>query len=91
MKLVGIFFKCNFQFAGYFIKFPALFKKCRKMTSVVTLTFDPRSCNIDKVTPRYDITIPPQNKFNPTNGRGGVRGQTHIHTHTNRRLTSIII
>ena len=77
------------QFSGQFIKFPKLKQKSMTLTSVVTLTFDPRSWKIDKVTPGYQFNVPSQNKVNPTNGLGGVRGHTYIHT--DRGLTSIII
>ena len=82
MKFVWHFWKNNFQFSGQFIKFPKFKQKSMTLTSVVTLTFDPRSWKIDKATPGYQINIPPQNKVNPSNGLGGVRGQTDIHTYT---------
>ena len=50
--------------------------------SVMTLTFDPRSLNINKVTFGYEISISLQIKVNPTYGLGGVRAQTHTHTQT---------
>ena len=52
------------------------------LTSMVTLTFDPRSWNIVYMLSGYDTHLPTKYEVNPSIGLGGVWGQTHRHTHT---------
>ena len=59
------------------------------MTSVVTLTFDIRSWDINQVTPRYKMKLFPTYEGNRPSGLGGDSGHTYTHRHTNRGATSI--
>ena len=54
---------------------------------MVTLTFGPRSCYVNKVTRTDDIYHTPKHKPNPSNGLEGIHGQTDRHTH--RGVTGI--
>ena len=40
------------------------------------------SSNIDKILEGDMMNLSTKNEVNPTNGLGGVRAQTHRHTHT---------
>ena len=50
------------------------------MTSVMTLTFNIRSCDMNQVTSRYKMTLFPTYEGNRPNGLGGDSGQTHKQT-----------
>ena len=51
------------------------------LTSMVTLTFDPRSWNIVYMLSGYETHLPTKYEVNPSIGLGGVWAQTHRHTH----------
>ena len=57
----------------------------------MTVTFDPRSGNIDNDIPRKANNIIPKNEVNPTTGLGGVHEHTHTHAKLDRVPISIII
>ena len=50
------------------------------LTSMVTLTFDPRSWNIVYMLSGYETHLPTKYEVNPSIGLGGVWGQTDTHT-----------
>ena len=56
------------------------------LTSMVTLTFDPRSWNIVYMLSGYETHLPTKYEVNPSIGLGGVWGQTDRHTHRQRTL-----
>ena len=50
------------------------------LASVVTLTFDLRSWNVDYTRSGYELNIFTENEVNPFKDIGGVREQTNTHT-----------